>query len=105
MRCFTSHMKHIRRYTAKYSGARLLFTSGGMWRRHGLRVGVGHFPFDIPDRLARRVESRIADALVIDVNQRVDETFADRCQFSHGDGAFVELAVSSHAVNDLFDNR
>src|SRR5262247_3815841 len=51
-----------------------------------LRFGFSHLPFDIADcpagrpvgRLARRIESGIADALVIDVDQRVDEAFANR---------------------------
>src|SRR5215470_9611078 len=80
-------------------------TRGDLAHFQSLRIGVGHFPFDLSDRLAGGVEPGIADALVVDVDQRVDEAFADRRQFAHGDGAFVELAVGDHAVDDLFDYR
>src|SRR5262247_4044863 len=82
-----------------------LLTRGDAGHFHAFHIGVGHFPFDLSNRLAGRVEPWIADALVVDVDQRVDEAFADRRQFAHGDRAFVELAVGDHAVNDLFDYR
>src|SRR2546425_10187449 len=82
-----------------------LLTRGDAAHFQSLRIGVGHFPFDFSDRLAGGVEPRIADALVVDVDQRVDEAFADRRQFAHGDGAFIELAVGDYGVNDLFDYR
>src|SRR6266540_1468442 len=82
-----------------------LFTRGDAAHLQSLHIGVGHFPFDLSDRLAGGVEPGIADALVVDVDQRVNEAFADRRQFAHGDGAFIELAVGDHAVDDLFDYR
>src|SRR5262249_31767358 len=83
-----------------------LFARGGAAHFQARRLGVRHhLSIDFSGRLAGRIESRIADALVVDIDQRVDEAFANSRQFAHGDGAFVELAVGDYVVNDLFDNR
>src|SRR5262245_34062955 len=49
-----------------------LFTRGDAAHFQSLHIGVGHFPFDLSDRLAGGVEPGIADALVVDVDQRAD---------------------------------